>query len=109
VETGQFSDAEEGLPRQGKNDVIAVDDSNESESDYEASDEFDEDYEFDHDEDNYKVGGSNVIIGQSGPNRQPANANQGSSKVTKFQPAEKVFKRFADKINVERYHGPKKR
>jgi len=27
-------------------------------------------------------------------------------KVTKFQPSEKVFKKFYDKIKVEKYEGP---
>ena len=27
--------------------------------------------------------------------------------VTKFQPTEKVFKKFVDKINIEKYQGPK--
>ena len=33
--------------------------------------------------------------------------NTSSSKVTKFQPTEKVFKKFVDKINIEKYEGPK--
>lgn len=36
------------------------------------------------------------------PNRQSQNAS-GPSNVTKFQPAEKVFKKFSDKILLEAY------
>ena len=28
------------------------------------------------------------------------------SNVTKFQPSDKVFKKFSNKINLERYEGP---
>merc|ERR1719270_728037 len=48
----------------------------------------------------------NLGTGQH-PNRQNGSANSSSAKVTKFQPTEKVFKKFVDKINIEKYEGPK--
>jgi RIO kinase 1 len=53
--------------------------------------------------------GRPVDLRRKQPNRQMGTGATGqaaTSKVTKFQPSEKVFKRFANKINVEKYEGP---
>ena len=101
---GQFSDAEEEsigeIPIKNlqivKEEVIL--NSQDEEDFYEDSDDYDDpDYEF-WDEERGSYTGQN-------PNRQ-SSANA-STKVTKFQPTEKVFKKFAGKINIERYEGPK--
>lgn len=40
------------------------------------------------------------------PIANQANAQTSSDKVTNFQPSEKVFKKYLNKINVEKYEGP---
>jgi len=51
--------------------------------------------------------GRPVDLSRQQPNRQGGQqVNMGGQKVTKFQPSEKVFKRFSAKINVEKYEGP---
>lgn len=95
---GQFSDAEDDVK---VIENLNIQDSYSSDSDnfdYEASDEFDDDYDYE----NYENDRGDIVLNQ-GPNRQAASSSQ---KVTKFQPTEKVFKKFADKINIDKYQGP---
>lgn len=114
---GQFSDAEDDLSTAtAKKKLEPKDDSLSADSDNDEDSEYDESYfESDGDCDEYdnwndhRVDGSgqyhfNANGGQN-PNRQINNS--ASMKVTKFQPTEKVFKRFADKINVDKYEGPR--
>ncbi|KAG4066712.1 hypothetical protein HA402_007348 [Bradysia odoriphaga] len=39
-------------------------------------------------------------------NQSHANAQSSSNKVSSFQPSDKLFKKFTNKINVEKYEGP---
>ena len=113
---GQFSDAEE--------DTSAVLDIKpvilEQSLDPKALDNFhyqyDDDYEdedYDYSDDDYddwndhSVDGKDkmtvVSLGGKHPNRQLSS----QTNVKTFQPSEKVFKKFSDKINVDKYEGPK--
>ena len=115
---GQFSDAEDeaeaSVANLKINDAKAGDTSDENdgnydEYDYEGSDEYDEDY--DYWDENIDGRGTkdcvNISAFGQNPNRQISSTNSTSAKVTKFQPTEKVFKKFVDKINIEKYQGPK--
>jgi RIO kinase 1 len=43
----------------------------------------------------------------SGPNRSShTNSQSASNKITNFQPSEKLFKKYTNRINVEKYEGP---
>ena len=120
---GQFSDAEEDQIPTGQQIVkdfqskVTIEDSKPLHySDEDEADSDDDDYYFDSDVgdeyetwNDHRVNDSGVhnfnSNNASHPNRQTTtgNTNVSSGKVTKFQPTEKVFKRFADKINVDKY------
>ena len=109
---GQFSDAEDDtsvIPNDKKpNEIVEVDEDDfenfdghyEDDSDFYESDEYD-------DWNDHSVDGRNrvsvVSIGGQHPNRQTST----QAKVTKFQPSEKVFTKYSEKINVNKYEGPK--
>ena len=111
---GQFSDAEEDtsiIPNNENQNANEIDEENEDElekfdgrydddSDYYESDEYD-------DWNDHSVDGRNrisvVSVGGQHPNRQTST----QANVTKFQPSEKVFTKFSEKINVNKYEGPK--
>ena len=126
-EEGQFSDAEEeNNISQNKNieslsvQKLLIEDNNsqdnydyrndvsdyEDDSSYYESDNLDE---YDHWNDHSVADGRDkMTLVNSGPNsrqnpNRQSNTMQTSSNVTKFQPSEKVFKKFSDKINVDRY------
>lgn len=97
---GQFSDAENDVCQEVakvdiKQDVeqgYVSDNEGDSEDNYDSED-YDDDYEF-WDDDSVDI---KNIQGQH-PNRQANQVN-----VAKFQPTEKVFKKFVDKINIDKY------
>ena len=101
---GQFDDAEDTEIPQKMEDLQLQEDADSDDffDDADADDDDDDDYWDDDDghEDFFTSGGSR-------PNRQSVSNQPKTSNVTKFQPAEKVFKRFSSKINVEKYEGPK--
>ncbi len=89
----------------------------EAPQEYPEEDEEDYDDEEDADDlwdDDWAEGEDGTSVVQPGkhPNRQPTQtAAKGAGggaggKVTKFQPAESVYKKFAAKINLEKYEGP---
>ena len=112
---GQFSDAEdepkvnvanlEIKDANAKIETFEKDDDSNAEYDYEASDEFDEDYDYWDENIDGRDRESGVNVGTGGQNRQ--NGSSSSAKVTKFQPTEKVFTKFVGKINIDKYQGPK--
>lgn len=64
----------------------------------------DENYEFDdydQQEGDYQKHSQNLST-----NHSHANAQSSSHKLTSFQPSEKLFKKYTNKINVDRYEGP---
>lgn len=68
--------------------------------------DFEEDEYFDDDEDGYEEFGAGK--GDVGLNHQGnSNAQSGSTKATRFQPAEKLFKKYSNRINVDKYDVPK--
>ena len=98
---GQFSDAEDDVCQEVakidiKHDVeqgyVSDNEGDSDDQDYDSED-YDDDYEF-WDDDSVDI---KNIQGQH-PNRQANQVN-----VAKFQPTEKVFKKFVDKINVDKY------
>lgn len=126
-EEGQFSDAEEEnniSPNKNLESLsvqkLLIEDNNsqdnydyrndvsdyEDDSSYYESDNLDE---YDHWNDHSVADGRDkMTLVNSGPNsrqnpNRQSNTMQTSSNVTKFQPSEKVFKKFSDKINVDRY------
>ncbi len=132
VSQGQFDDAEQekegqedGLdvekrvPLAEPNHVVQWRDSKGGVSDVptdesspaEDDDDDDADDSFEGDDDSYdeweEREDGHVVRGKgSHPNRQSSSTNQSGGSVTKFQPPDKVFKKFAGKINLEKYEGP---
>lgn len=109
---GQFSDAEDDLPRKIDKSLIIdcptvqLRSSEDDEDDmlYEDSDdELEDEYDNwnDHSVDG-KFGHNFSSNAGQNPNKQLPSTN-GVTKVTKFQPTEKVFKKFVDKINIDKY------
>ena len=109
---GQFSDAEDDtsvIPNdKNPKEIVEVDEDDfenfdghyDDDSDFYESDEYD-------DWNDHSVDGRNrvsvVSVGGQHPNRQTST----QSRITKFQPSEKVFTKFSEKINVNKYEGPK--
>lgn len=81
------------------------------EYDYEDDDD-DDDYDEDDDDDNYYEFVSTGYqksaqqISNNSSSSTHANAQAASNKVSTFQPSEKLFKKYTNKINVEKYEGP---
>lgn len=111
---GQFSDAEDDSPRDPKavrfNIVeeinrLNVDDSGVSgeELDDYCSDGDDDDDSYRGDVD-FGYGKSSNVLRQHGG--ASSNSQNPSQKVTSYQPTEKLFRKFLNKINVEKYEGP---
>ncbi|XP_054286309.1 serine/threonine-protein kinase RIO1-like [Macrosteles quadrilineatus] len=118
---GQFSDADEdGEIQWGKEEgkpfkLQIVDTfSNLSISEHNGPEDYDEDYESGsedeelyYEDDDYEEGElegyrkSNDNFRHSGTNSQAA-----SKKVSNYQPSDKLFKKYVNKINVDRYEGP---
>lgn len=70
-----------------------------SESDYD-SDDYDYDH-YDEQEGHYQKQNHNISTNQS-----HANAQSSSQKVSSFQPSDKLFKKYSNKINVDQYEVP---
>lgn len=74
--------------------------------------DYDYDYEDDEDDDDYYEFVSTGYqknaqqISNSSNSSSHANAQMASNKVSTFQPPEKLFKKYTNKINVEKYEGP---
>lgn len=106
---GQFSDADENevpvvtskgtplhqciLPQEIENLKITESD----EEDYSEDDT----YDWDLHEDNYSQ--KNIV---KHVNSQSTNAQAASNKISNFQPNDKLFRRYSNKINIEKYEGP---
>ncbi|XP_044011545.1 serine/threonine-protein kinase RIO1 [Aphidius gifuensis] len=113
---GQFSDAEEDgktviiSPEKTKDPIILdnienlkiTDDDNDDDDDY-IEDDFIDDSDDDWDADNYD-GLNKPVLRQC--NSQSANTQKISDNVTNYQPKDKLFKRFSNKIKMEKYEGP---
>ncbi|XP_059483747.1 serine/threonine-protein kinase RIO1 [Neocloeon triangulifer] len=105
IEEGQFDDAEEDgptvIPRPLPANAIAAklkqiklsDSSTTEEEEDWYNEEADSDDEWRHQEDER-------------PRNHGPNAQTSSFKVSNYQPSDKLFKKFTNKINVERYEGP---
>ena len=81
-------------------------------SDESESDSGQDDYSADDDDDSpddYWEEGDDGRVVRAGhnPNRQNTAGAKGGGNVTKFQPPDKVFKKFSGKINLEKYEGPR--
>ncbi|KAG7199151.1 hypothetical protein KM043_018040 [Ampulex compressa] len=61
----------------------------------------DDNYDWDLDEDD--VRGRNIL---KNANAQNVNAQRMSNKVSNYQPSDKLFRRYSNKINIEKYEGP---
>lgn len=109
VVEGQFSDAEENNSPEGKKKTVRFileAKVKELVIESETEEDTDEDYFSDHDfyrEDNKGYGKHDGIVRPTGGN---PNSQQCSNKVTNYQPSDKLFKKFLNKINVEKYEGP---
>lgn len=62
-----------------------------------------DDSNYDWDIDEIRVGSKNIV---KSVQAQSINAQNMSNKITNYQPSDKLFRRYANKINVERYEGP---
>ncbi|XP_046558908.1 serine/threonine-protein kinase RIO1-like [Haliotis rubra] len=108
---GQFEDAEEEIIREPK--IVQVDTTVEHQDgmngeDYEDSDESDDDdfgydFEGEHRDFTKKYNASH----SSRPNAQQPNQQAPSKNKVHFQPSEKSMRKYVNKINVEKYYGPK--
>ena len=58
---------------------------------------------YDWDIDEIRVGSKNIV---KSVQAQSINAQNISNKINNYQPSDKLFRRYANKINVERYEGP---
>ncbi|XP_015590814.1 serine/threonine-protein kinase RIO1 [Cephus cinctus] len=109
-EEGQFSDADEDAPRvelsRGKPvfesqiannlDSLQIDETHDNES---SEDELDYDWEYSAEDNGQKNNLKNL-------NRRTPNSQTASNKVANYQPTDKLFRRYSNKINVEQYEGP---
>ncbi len=119
----QFDDAEEEEQPDAGGEVVAVKEeakvppmtANEEQNGGYNDDDYDYDYDDDYDDDDDDDDGDwweegadgRVVQARSNPNRQqPSLGQQGQTNVTKFQPSDKVFKKFVSKINLEKYEVP---
>lgn len=70
---------------------------------YDSDDDDDYDYDhYDEQEGNYQKHSHNISTNQS-----HANAQSSSHKVSSFQPTDKLFKKYSNKINVDQYELPR--
>lgn len=102
-----------GTERSRRNDVADNENciiTNNSEGNEEY--EFYDDEDYDDDDDNYYDFVSTGYqknaqqISNNSSSSTHANAQTASNKVSSFQPSEKLFKKYTNKINVEKYEGP---
>lgn len=118
-EEGQFSDADETEPRhetsRGKPlfhpalskgiSELYISNSKEAEENDIDDDDDDNDLEDDliWDEDQSRSGSKDITKSIKSQN---VNAQNVSNKITNYQPSDKLFRRYANKINIEKYEGP---
>lgn len=94
------------------NEKCLATNNNEGNEEYDFDDDYDDDEENDDDDDDYYEFVSTGYqknaqqISNSGGSSTHANAQTSSNKVSSFQPSEKLFKKYTNKINVEKYEGP---
>ncbi|XP_014213372.1 serine/threonine-protein kinase RIO1 [Copidosoma floridanum] len=118
IEDGQFSDAEENdkplsVPRGKpvfksvvceKLNAINLEKSHASEVENGDEEEIDDEYDdYIYNDDDEETGHKNRFK----VNQKTTNSQQSSSKITNFQPPDKLFRRYANKINIEDYEGPR--
>ncbi|XP_057337317.1 serine/threonine-protein kinase rio1 [Microplitis mediator] len=104
---GQFSDAEEdtimldntnGKPFNVTANISKLDITEEDLETFDEADDInDDDWDVDYDEDGQK--------GQIKNSNQSRNSQGVSNKITSYQPIDKLLRRYANKINVEKYEG----
>ncbi|XP_043509004.1 serine/threonine-protein kinase RIO1 isoform X2 [Frieseomelitta varia] len=113
-EEDQFSDADETetkletcqqlfryqLPKAVQNLHIS---SNKKDEDYESYDDNLENSDFIWDENQSKTDSKNITKNIRTRNINTQNV---SNKITNYQPSDKLFRRYANKINIEKYEGP---
>lgn len=68
-------------------------------------DEDDEDYDYDYDDVTHSYQKTNTIQNLAGHSQ--ANSQTSSNKVSSFQPGDKMFRKYTNKISVEHYEGAK--
>lgn len=78
---------------------------------YDEAEYFDDSDDDDDDDDYYELVSTSYQkntqqISNSGGSAGHTNAQTSSNKVSSFQPTEKLFKKYTNKINVEKYEGP---
>ena len=77
--------------------------SNEKDEDYESYNDKLENNDFIWDENQSKTGSKNIT---KKIQTQNINTQNVSNKITNYQPSDKLFRRYANKINIEKYEGP---
>ncbi|CAL7942943.1 unnamed protein product [Xylocopa violacea] len=114
IEEGQFSDADEteirletsgGQPLfhyELSKDIHKLHISNHEEGDDDINNDDLEDDDFIWDEDQ-RTGTKDIVKNIQAKN---VNAQNVSNKITNYQPSDKLFRRYANKINIEQYEGP---
>lgn len=96
-----FCDAEESL-RLDPNKLIQIENLKISQNYDDEEDEYSEDEDFDEWEVTEYQKSQNLING----GQTHTNTQNTSDKVTNYQPSEKLFRKYTNKINVEKYEGP---
>lgn len=77
--------------------------------DLEIENQDDEDHDYDSEDDEYDWDydeKGNYRSNNSGYSNGTANTQNTSNKVSNYQPTDKLFRRYSNKINVEKYEGP---
>lgn len=73
--------------------------------DYFDSDDNDSDEFYEYSTPSYQKNSQNLQLGSASSGAH-SNVQTSSNKVSSFQPSEKLFKKYTEKINVEKYEGP---
>ncbi|XP_046735819.1 serine/threonine-protein kinase RIO1 [Diprion similis] len=108
VDEGQFSDADEEpieKTNRGKSMIIPeltveVGELQIDVEDYTEYDSEDDSYDWDMDTK------GNYQLKNNGHSNGTSNSQMASNKVSNYQPTDKLFRRYSNKINVEKYEGP---
>lgn len=85
--------------------ISGTDDPNNWDDEQYYDEEDDEDYDYDYDDVTHSYQKTNTtqnLVGHS-----QANSQTSSHKVSSFQPSDKLFRKYTNKISVEHYEGPK--
>lgn len=90
--------------------AVCGDDSDEQEYCEDSDDDGDDSDYYEYGEGSYQKNNQNVQISgvgaSSGNSSSVTNTQASSNKVSNFQPSDKLFKKYTNKINVEKYEGP---